>query len=255
MTKEPSKGFLVQILPLKVKTIDGRTTTPYALLDNGSQSTFIRDDFAEGLKLKGYKKIISISSVIDEVEKVKVKEAFLRIQDMKEENELHISALTSKNMFNMSAQPILEKTRINQLKRLKGIKIHNVSAFDITILIDANAPEAFIQSEVRKGLANEPYTIKTASGWSLLGNKTSQNETNSANSKLSINRLDITTRDEMLHRLVKNFWETEDYLSTISREIAMNQEDKQCLNGLIEETKLVEGKYQVLMSWKSKTSE
>ena len=35
----------------------------------------------------------------------------------------------------------------------------------------------------------------------------------------------------------------------------MNQEDKQCLNGLIEETKLVEGKYQVLMSWKSKTSE
>ena len=83
-----------------------------------------------------------------------------------------------------------------------------------------------------------------------MGNITSKNETNNANSKLSINRLDITTKDELLHRLVKKFLETEDYLSTISRETTMSQEDKQSLNSLIEETKLVEGKYQVPMLWK-----
>ena len=90
MTKGPSKGILMQILPVNVKPIDGGTTTNYALLDNSSQSTLIRDDFAQGLKLKGYKKTISMSSVIDEVEEVKVQEVFLRIHDMKEENELHI---------------------------------------------------------------------------------------------------------------------------------------------------------------------
>ena len=42
----------MQILPVKVKTIDGRATKTYALLDNGSQSTLIRDDFVQGLKLK-----------------------------------------------------------------------------------------------------------------------------------------------------------------------------------------------------------
>ena len=85
----------MQILPVpvKVKTIDGRTTT-YALLDNGSQSTLIRSDFVKGSALKGYKKTISISSAIDEVEEVRVEEVSLRIQDVKEENELHISALT-----------------------------------------------------------------------------------------------------------------------------------------------------------------
>ena len=93
ITKETSKRVLMQILPVKVKTIDGRTTT-YALLDNGSQSTLIRSDFVKGSKLKGYKKTISISSAIDEVEEVKVEEVSLRIQDVKEENELHISALT-----------------------------------------------------------------------------------------------------------------------------------------------------------------
>ena len=36
---KPSKEVLMQILPAKVKTSDGKTTTTYALLDNGSQST------------------------------------------------------------------------------------------------------------------------------------------------------------------------------------------------------------------------
>ena len=85
--------------------------------------------------------------LIDEVEEVKVKEVSLRIQDMKEENESQFSALP-KNMFNMPAQSILEKTRTNQLEHLEGINIHDFSASYITILIDANAPEAFIQSEV-----------------------------------------------------------------------------------------------------------
>ena len=76
-----------------------------------------------------------------------MKEVSLRIQGMKEENELHISALTlPKSMFNMPVQFVLEKTRINQLEYLKGIKIHNVSVSDIAILIRANAPTGIFTS-------------------------------------------------------------------------------------------------------------
>ena len=99
----------------------------------------IRVDLTQGLKLKGYKKTIYVSSVVDD-------EVSLRVQDMKEENELYISALTlPKSMFNMPAQSISEKIRINQLEHLNGIKIHNVSASVVTILISANASETFIQ--------------------------------------------------------------------------------------------------------------
>ena len=83
-----------------------------------------------------------------------------------------------------------------------------------------------------------------------MGNITNKNETNNVNSKLPINRLDITTRDEALHQLLKNFWKTENYLRTNSREVAVSQQDKQCWNTLIGKTKLVEGKYQVPMLWK-----
>ena len=109
------KGIEIRKQERKILNKIQTATTTYTLLDNDSQSTLIKDDFAQGLKLKGYKKTVSISSVIDEEEDVKVQEVSLRIQDMRENNELHISALTlPKNMFNMPAQSILEKERINK---------------------------------------------------------------------------------------------------------------------------------------------
>ena len=65
MTKEPSKRVLMHILPVKVKTIDGRKASTYAILDNDSRSTLIRDDFAQGLTLKGHKKTISFTGVFN----------------------------------------------------------------------------------------------------------------------------------------------------------------------------------------------
>ena len=75
----------------------------------------------------------------------------------------------------------------NQLEHLRDIKIRNVSGFGVAILTG-------------KGLLNEVYAIKAALRWSLLRNVASKNEANNGNSHLSINRLDITTRDEMLHQ-------------------------------------------------------
>ena len=61
-----------------MKTNSRKATMTYALLDNGTQSTLTRDDFVKGLKLKAYKKTISIINVIDEVEETRVKQVTLR---------------------------------------------------------------------------------------------------------------------------------------------------------------------------------
>ena len=55
----------MHILPVKVKTIDGRRASTYAILDNDSRSTLIRDDFGQGLTLKGHKKTISFTGVFN----------------------------------------------------------------------------------------------------------------------------------------------------------------------------------------------
>ena len=52
--KSLQKRAFMQMLPTSLKTNNERTMTTYALLDNDSQSTLIRDDFAQGLKLMDY---------------------------------------------------------------------------------------------------------------------------------------------------------------------------------------------------------
>ena len=76
------KGFFLQIVPVKVMKNNGETIITSALLDNGSQSTLIREDFAKQLKLKRNFRTRNISSIKDELESVKVKEINLKIYDM-----------------------------------------------------------------------------------------------------------------------------------------------------------------------------
>lgn len=74
----------------------------YALLDNGSQCTYIRD-LTNQLELKDAKMKISISTVKSTHEQ---KELALTIFDINEDYELHIQKVFTmpKNMFNMLSQ-------------------------------------------------------------------------------------------------------------------------------------------------------
>ena len=68
-TSKVSESVFLQIVPVKVMKNDGETIRTFALLDNGSQNNLIREDFAKQLKLKGYSRIINISSIKDELKK------------------------------------------------------------------------------------------------------------------------------------------------------------------------------------------
>ena len=104
-TSKVSERVFIQIVPVKVMKNDGKTISTFALLDNGSQSTLIREDFAKKLKLKAYSRTINISSTEDELESAKVKEISLKIYDMDHKNEVEVKAYTlSKRMFNMPSQ-------------------------------------------------------------------------------------------------------------------------------------------------------
>ena len=73
-TSKVCERIFLQIVPVKVTKNDSETISIFALLENGSQSTLIREDFAKQLKLKRYSRTINISSIKDEPESVKVKE-------------------------------------------------------------------------------------------------------------------------------------------------------------------------------------
>ena len=68
-TSKVSESVFLQIVLVKVMKNDGETIRTFALLDNGSQNNFIREDFAKQLKLKGYSRTINISSIKDELKR------------------------------------------------------------------------------------------------------------------------------------------------------------------------------------------
>ena len=124
------KGFFLQIVPVKVMKNDGETIITSALLDNGSQSTLVREDFAKQLKLKGYSRTINISSTKDELESLKLKEISLKIYDMHHKNEVEVEAYTlPKRMFDMPSQSSpTNGDNQNTFDHLQNIHILNICA-------------------------------------------------------------------------------------------------------------------------------
>ena len=231
---------------------NGETISTFALLDNGNQSTLIRKDFARQLKRKGYFRVINISSIKDETESVKVKETSLKIYDMDHKSEVEVEAYTlPKRMFNMPSQSSpTNGDNQNIFDHFQDIQIPKISGSEVTILIGANAPEVFLQLEVRRSNPSQPYAIKTILGWSLLGNTTEKEKPQEGRREYHINRIELLQHDEILDQIVKQFWETEDCLNANSGETAMSIENKQCLKVLEAGTKIVNGKYEVPMLWK-----
>ena len=110
----------------------------------------------------------------------------------------------------------------------------------MTILIGANAPDVFLQLEVRRGNPSQPNAIKTILGWSLLGNTTERERPQKDRREYHINRIEVLQHDKMLDQIVKRFWKTENCLNANSRETAVSIEDKHCLKVLEAGTKIVE---------------
>ena len=135
-TNKVSERVFLQIVRLKVMKNDVETISTFALLDNGSQSTLTREDFAKQLKLKGYSRTIKISSIKDEPESVTIKEISLKIYDMDRKNEVEVEAYTlPKKMFNMPSQSSTTNgDNQNTFDHLQYIQIPKLCASEVTIL-------------------------------------------------------------------------------------------------------------------------
>ena len=93
----------------------------------------------------------------------------------------------------------------NTFDHLQDIQIPKICASEVTILIGTNAPDVFLQLEVRRGNPSQPYSIKTILGWSLPGNTTKKERPQKDRREYHINRIEVLQLDEMLDQIIKRF--------------------------------------------------
>ena len=152
------ENIYLQIASVKVKAGDGENFETLLYYKN----TLIRLDYSNKLKLNAVK---TFTTVKESGGPVKVNEVFLKIFDDEQENALCIPVLftITKNMFKMPTQKLRKSSKfvLEGYHYLKGIKLANVPLSELTVFVGSNAPDAFMQLELRRGMEYQQCAIKT----------------------------------------------------------------------------------------------
>lgn len=289
LLKSAPKEVFLLVVPVVIHPPKGKPIFTYAFLDNGSQSTLLREDMAQRMKLHGRPNILNVSTIKDEAEAIPVKDISLDVSS--QDNNYHTTikevSIVSASRFNMPGRPRLANSCDSGMyTHLDGINLDPISPEDVTMLIGANVPEAVLSLEVRRGGNDQPLAVRTVFGWTLFGPLATPN---SCMPLTNVNLL-LTSRapyqqidsivaglwkdghksgvapvnddlpinersDRVLHELVEEFWSQEVGLIAPGRDIAPSREDDEATAKLDDATVLVDGHYQVPMLWKNEEIE
>ena len=269
------REVILQIVPVRIHGKDDNFVDTHAILDSCSQSTLIREDIAERLKLPGECRNINLTTV-DSVKQVKRKEVTFDISSRcgGYRTTIECAQSTPVTNFNMPDRPSLrEVCDVDAFTHLDGIDLDAVPASDVTILIGADSPESVLTSEVRRGEKGQPLAVETKFGWTLFGptlgtdgqtrvadddsikavGDSLQSFWTDRRPSVKVNLIHSRS-DESLHHQVEAFWKQENCGILSPKDVALSREDKAAWKEMEGKTRWDGRKYEVPMLWISPTT-
>ena len=235
----------LQVVPVEVMNKEGHSVTTYALLDTGSEETFLSKAISDKLGLEVSNCDTLAVCTLSGESLVKVGQANVRVKAVGSCQDRTVTIKNAKVVDNLN----ITTTRAKDLSRwphLKDLKIPDVDDKQVTMLIGANVPEVQIHEECRKGKSGEPYAVRTVLGWAVLGPV----DTTSASCPQPVNVNFVKYGDEMLDHQMKQFLRLEDNDMNRSSKKGMSIEDQEALKRMESSVRVVEGHYEIGMLWK-----
>ena len=223
------KGIL---LPLVAVTVNGNVDT-VALLDPASTHSFVKKSLLDKLSVKGTKTKLNLSTMNHASE---TKTHFFRLKVQGHEG--HTIYLNRAHQ--VEDIPVPNVTLWGNYSHLSGLAVPDPS--DVTLLIGQDCSEALIPYEVRKGLPNEPYAVRTILGWCISG-PVWESESECTNQTvismcMSAEQLDI-------HAL----WEDDNEVWPVEGN-PVSLDDKYMLKLWEDNLNIVNGKFELPIPWK-----
>ena len=157
---------------MKVKT--------YALLDDGSDSTFVKNSTLNALGVDGPEICLSLNTMHGRTEIPAKRIEGLVVQRFDGGTTVVLPRAYSRNSIPSRRDQIPTSEMANKWPHLKSIKDkipplqNNV---DIGILIGCNCPRALKPQDVILGEDDDPYAVKTILGWGIIGPSSPQKDT------------------------------------------------------------------------------
>ena len=151
----------------------------YALLDDASDSTFIKSETLRDLGLKGPEIKLNLYTMLGKEEICVEKISGLVVKRIDKRVEIELPKLYSRASIPFRRNQIPTPEVAKEWPHLTKIadKLHPYqSGTDVGILIGCNCPRAIKPREVVLGKGDDPYAVKTLLGWGIIGPITSQQE-------------------------------------------------------------------------------
>ena len=221
------------VLRVRVRN-EGEEVLCWALVDSGSNTTFIKRSIADKLGIKGPDHVFSVNTLGGVVSHDEMCVDFMLASEDGIET-VHVEGAFTLPSLGIRAK--YDGTTHANWAHLAGLDFPAVDA-DIDVVIGTDCTEMFWSDEERRGGRKEPMARKTLLGWVLLG-PTEQKRTFTANAA-SVDPIQLAY-DKMLMA---------DFEDVKCNEPFMSVDDKRALKMMRETVHMSEGKFCVGIPWK-----
>jgi hypothetical protein len=140
----------------------------YALIDNGSDSTFIDESLALTLGLQGEETVIDLQT-LGQVQRIGAKRVTFTVGSLDGDKRFEVKTALSVKDMSLGSGHIPTPDYLGNWSHLKDVVLNSIGNSRIELLIGCNVPEAHWVEEQRIGSGNQPFATRTALGWILLG--------------------------------------------------------------------------------------
>ena len=238
----------LQVVPVKIMSKEGDSVATYALLDTGSEETFLSKAIWDKLGLQVSNCDNLAVCTLSGESSIKVGQANVRVKavDSQDNRTLEIENVKVVDNLNITTARAKE---LSKWPHLKDLEIPDGDDEQVTMLIGANIPEAQVHEEFRRGGSGEPHAVRTVLGWAVLGPVDAANAMCSQPKNVNF----VKYGDELLDHQMKQFLRLEDIDMNRSSKKRMSIKDQEALKRMENSVSVEGGHYEVGMLWKSDT--
>ncbi|KAJ8031990.1 hypothetical protein HOLleu_25384 [Holothuria leucospilota] len=234
------------VVPVKVRIMgtSNNFVTTYALLDNGSTSTFCSEELISRLggSCNSSKVTLTLTTLekADSVTQTSI--VSLQVKSVNDRECIDLPLVYTKGKIPIRNHNLATHEDLKVWPHLKGIDLPKVDQVKVGLLIGQNSPEALMPIEVKKGNPGQPYAVKTILGWTVNGPLSKLKE-HVATSNFVTN--------ERLESQLERFWKL-DSNDALNETKGMSVNDSKVVAVWDESVSLIGDHYQMAVPFKSR---
>ena len=239
---------VLRTVPVWLEGLDGQAIKVNAFLDDGSDSTYVREDIITALGLVANERSLRLSTLTDSCVPLKSKKVTLTIKSLDGKTQSNIEAWTLQEMCQGLSIPDWNQHKIkwDHLKNITFPKAPGRNTIDI--LIGSDHPELSLALSECYGPIGAPVARKTPLGWTCVGRLPALPSAK----RIAFARTfrTQTLRETRLDEQLREMWEIDSLGVRNSDVNQLSQEEISAMTKAEKSRRWIGGRYEVAIPWK-----